>query len=190
MIQGPVASPTTPVAVRDIRSRILQQSRGSAVKKISRKAFLVGGATAAAVAAAGACLCTKTGRATISGVGATPSIAPDAYDIEEDGTVRICLDKVPELAFVGGAVKIVDAKINDSLIVVRETDDIYVAASIKCTHRGVEVEYRAEEKCFKCASLGGSTFKSNGENIRGFAKRPLKTYPISCKDNLLVVRLS
>jgi len=160
------------------------------VKKISRKAFLVGGATTAAVAAAGACLCTKTGRATISGVGATPSIAPDAYDIEEDGTVRICLDKVPELAFVGGAVKIVDAKINDSLIVVRETDDIYVAASIKCTHRGVEVEYRAEEKCFKCASLGGSTFKSNGENIRGFAKRPLKTYPISCKDNLLVVRLS
>ena len=190
MIQEPVASPTTPVAVRDIHSRILQQSKGSTVKKISRKAFLVGGATAAAAAAAGACLCTKTGWATISGVGATPSIAPDAYGIGEDGTIRICLDKVPELAVVGGAVKILDSKINDSLIVVRETEDVYVAASIKCTHRGVEVEYRAEEKCFKCASLGGSRFKTNGEKVRGFAKGPLKTYPTSCKDNILVVRLS
>ena len=160
------------------------------MKKISRKAFLVGGATAVAAAAAGACLCTKTGWATIFGVGATPSIAPDAYSIGNDKSIRICLDKVPELAVVGGAVKIVDANINDSLIVVREAEDVYVAASIKCTHRGVEVEYRAEDKCFKCASLGGSRFKTNGEKVRGFAKGPLKTYPISCKDNVLVVRLS
>ena len=106
-------------------------------------------------------------------------IAPDAYSIGKDKNIRICLDKVPELALVGGAVKIVDASIDDSLIVVRETEDVYVAASIKCTHRGVEVEYRAEDKCFKCASLGGSRFKTNGEKVRGFAKGPLKTYPIS-----------
>ena len=160
------------------------------MKKISRKAFLVGGATTAAAAAAGACLCTRTGWATISGVGNTPSIAPDAYGIGEDKSIRICLDKVPGLALVGGAVKIVDANINDSLIVVRETEDVYVAASIKCTHRGVEVEYRADEKCFKCASLGGSRFKINGENVCGFAKDPLRTYPISCEDNTLVIRLS
>jgi Rieske Fe-S protein len=188
MIPGPVASPTTPVAVRDIRSRILQPSKGSIVKKISRKAFLFGGATAAA--AASACLCTKTGWATISGVGATPSIAPDGYGIGEDGAIRVFLDKVPELAFVGGAVKILNSTINDPLIVVRETEDVYVAASIKCTHRGVEVEYRAEEKCFKCASLGGSRFRSNGEKVRGFAKGPLKTYPTSRKDSILTVRLS
>jgi Rieske Fe-S protein len=161
------------------------------VKKISRKAFLVGGATAVATAAAGACLCTKTGWATITGVGATPSIAPDAYNIEKDKRIRICLDKVPELALVGGSVKIVDADLNDSLIVVREAEDVYVAASIKCTHRGVEVEYRADDTCFKCASLGGSRFKTNGEKVCGFAKGPLKTYPISCDDNsVLVIRLS
>ena len=102
----------------------------------------------------------------------------------------MCLDKVPELAVVGGAVKIVDANIDDSLIVVRETEDIYVAASIKCTHRGVEVEYRAKDKCFKCASLGGSRFKTNGEKVCGFAKGPLKTYPISREDSTLVIRLS
>ena len=158
--------------------------------KISRKAFLAGGATAVAAAAAGACLCTKTGWATISGVGATPSIAPDAYGIEKDNSIRICLEKVPELAQVGGSIKIVDTSIHDVLIVVRETEDAYVAASIKCTHRGVEVEYRADDKCFKCASLGGSRFKTNGEKVSGFAKGPLKTYPISREDSILVIRLS
>ena len=158
------------------------------MKKISRKAFLVGGATAAAAAAA-ACLCTKTGWATISGVGSTPEIAPDAYSIEEDRSIRIRLDKVPKLALVGGSVKILDSSINDSLIVVRETEDVYVAASIKCTHRGVEVEYRANDNCFQCASLGGSRFKTSGEKVRGFAKGPLKTYATSWEDNVLVVRL-
>ena len=160
------------------------------MKKVSRKAFLVGGATAVATAAAGACLCTRTGWATITGVGATPAIAPDAYSIGADASIRIRLGKVPELARVGGAVKIVDADINDSLIVVRESEDVYVAASIKCTHRGVEVEYRAEDKCFKCASLGGSRFKTNGEKLSGFAKGPLKAYPVAREDGALVIRLS
>lgn len=159
------------------------------MKKISRKTFLIGGAAAVA-GAAGACLCTKTGWATISGVGATPAIAADAYTIGEDGAVRILLDKVSELAGIGGAVKILDARISDGLIVVREAEEAYVAASIHCTHRGVEVEYRAEEKCFQCASLGGSRFQTDGEKIRGFAQGPLRTYPTVREGNMLVVRLS
>lgn len=157
------------------------------MKKISRKAFLVSGATAAA---AGACLCTKTGWATISGKGDTPNIAPEAYDIGEDKSIRIRLDRVPELAIIGGSVKILNPNIDDALIVVRTADDMYVASSIKCTHRGVEIEYQADEKCFKCASLGGSTFKTNGEKIGGFAKGDLKTYSVSVEGDGLVVRLS
>jgi Rieske Fe-S protein len=157
------------------------------VKKITRKAFIVGGVTAAA---AGASLCTKTGRATIFGVGDTPSIASDAYDIGSDKRVRIRLDRVPELAVNGGSVKIVDSTLDDSLIIVRIAEHDYVASSIKCTHRGVEVEYQAKDKCFKCASLGQSTFKTSGETVRGFAKRALKTYPTSAEGNTLVVTLS
>jgi len=160
------------------------------VKKISRKAFLVGGVTA--TAAAGACLCTKTGWATISGVGDTPDIAQDAYEVvknENIKNIKIRLDRVPELALVGGSVKILDSTIDDSLIVARIAEDVYVAASINCTHRGVEVEYRPGDKCFKCASLGGSRFKTDGEKIRGFAKGPLKAYPVSSEGNILIVQL-
>ena len=145
---------------------------------------------ARAAVAAGACLCTKTGWATISGVGATPDIAQDAYDVVEGEGIRIRLDRAHELAFVGGAVKILNSSINDSVIVVRKTEDVYVAASIRCTHRGVEVEYRADDKCFRCASLGGSRFKTSGEKIRGFAKGPLKIYSICIEDNILLIRLS
>jgi len=158
------------------------------VKKISRKVFIVGGATAAV--AAGACLCSKTGWATISGVGDTPNIAPDAYDIGEGKSIRIRLAGVPELAFDGGSIKILDSHLDDSLIIVRIEENVYVASSIKCTHRGIEVEYRADDKCFKCASLGGSTFKTSGEKVHGFAKSALKTYPISTEGNTLVIRLS
>ena len=129
------------------------------MKKISRKAFIVGGVAATAT---GACLCTKKGWATISGISDTPNIAPDAYVIETDQSIRIRLDRTPQLAIDGGSIKILDTNIDDSLIVVRISEDVYAASSIKCTHRGVEVEYKADEKCFKCASIGGSTFNITG----------------------------
>ena len=159
------------------------------MKKISRKSFLIGGA-GAAVAAAGACFCTKTGRATLFGVGATPEIARDAYDVAEDGEIRIYVDKVSEFASAGGAVKIFDSRISGPLIVARTAEDTYVAASIQCTHRGVEVEYHPEGNCFQCASLGGSRFETNGKKIGGFAKGPLKTFPASCEDGILVIHTS
>lgn len=171
-----------------VRGCVLLQVKGLNVKKISRKVFIVGGAAAAV--AAGACLCTKTGRATLTGVGDTPEISDDAYDVTGDKSVRIHLDRVTALASVGGAIKMRDPDIGDSLIVARVANDAYVAASIKCTHRGVEVEYHADDKCFECASLGGSRFKTSGERIGGFAKRPLRTYPVSLEGGVLVIQLS
>ena len=69
----------------------------------------------------------------------------------------------------------------------------FVAASIKCTHRGVEVEYQPGEKRFECASLGSSTYGLDGANLGGMAKTPLKVYSASLDPddrNRLVIRLS
>jgi len=159
------------------------------MKKISRRKFVASSGAVVSVAAAGACMCTKTGRATITGVGSTPDINPEAYTIADDG-LRIDMDKEPRLKIIGNAVKILDEKLKVPLIIVQETQGAYIAVSIKCTHRGVEVEYKSDDKCFKCASLGGSKFKTDGEKIKGFANGPLKSFPASLEGDILKIGMT
>lgn len=131
----------------------------------------------AAAAGAGACLCAAGGCATFTKVGRTPAIAAGAYDI--DGrTVRIRLVQVPELASVGGAVKMIDARLPEPIIVGRTGEAEYVALSLRCPHRGVEVEYRPKAGDFRCASLGHSTFGKDGARKGGFARKPLRKFDV------------
>jgi Rieske Fe-S protein len=76
--------------------------------------------------------------------------------------------------------------LKDPLIVARTAEGAFVAVSLKCTHRGVEVEYSEMKRCFKCASLGGSEFKMTGEKIKGFAKSPLQSYLTRVEGDRLV----
>jgi Rieske Fe-S protein len=158
------------------------------MSRIKRRDFIAGG-TAAAVGA-GVCAC-GLGCASITGVGDTPEIAAGAYIIE-GGKLRIALDQAPELGKVGGSVKVTDENLPEPLIIARVADGEYVAASIKCAHRGVEVEYRHKDKNFKCASLGSSRYSLEGAKIKGPAKGPLKVYEVSLgflDKNKLVVKL-
>ena len=105
-------------------------------------------------------------------------------------SITVALSKVPELAQVGGSIKIIDPALSDSLIVARTGEADYVAASIHCTHRGVEVEYHHDKKCFKCSSMGGSKFELDGTRAGGPAKDPLKTYGTSVANDELTIRTS
>lgn len=140
------------------------------MSKISRRAFIAG--VAVTVAGAGACVYGLSGCATFTKVGNTPAIPADAY-LFANKEIRIDLRKVPALGKVGGSVKIIDSKIPQSIIVARSGDTDFVVASLKCPHRGVEVEYKHEEKQFRCASIGHSTFGTDGACKKGFAKHPL-----------------
>lgn len=159
------------------------------MKRMSRRGFVIGSGAAASLAAACACTCTKTGRATITGVGATPAIKPGAYAIN-NGELRIDLLKEDRLAVAGSSVKILDKGLREPLIVVRESQGTFIAASVECTHRGVEVEYHPEKKCFKCASLGGTTYKTDGSRIKGFGKGPLSSYSASVEDDVVIIKLA
>jgi len=142
------------------------------MKQIQRREFMAG--TAAAVAA-GTCLCGLAGCASITGIGNTPEIPPGAYIIE-NGKIKIALDQAPSLAKVGGSVKITDPGLPEPLIIAHVTENEYVALSLKCTHRGVEIEYRPQEKILRCASLGHTRYALDGSKIKGPAKGPLKSY--------------
>jgi Rieske Fe-S protein len=141
-------------------------------------------------AGAGTCLCgVNSGCATFSKVGDTPPIAAGAYAISGK-TLRIALDKVPELGTVGGAVKIIDTKLPKPLIVARAGESDYAVVSLLCPHRGVEVEYRHADQQFRCASLGHSRFAKDGKLKRGPSKKPLNGYTAALdpadKNGLLV----
>ncbi|MFA5189667.1 MAG: hypothetical protein WC740_03020 [Verrucomicrobiia bacterium] len=158
------------------------------MSKISRRKFIGN----AAVAGTGACICGLGGCATFTKVGNTPPIPSDAYTIESN-KLTISLEKVAALAKVGGSVKIADVKLPQSLIVARTGDSDYAVVSIKCPHRGAEVEYQHDAKEFRCASLGHSTFKTDGTFIKGFAGKSLTKFTAlldSSNKNRLTVRFS
>jgi cytochrome b6-f complex iron-sulfur subunit len=157
------------------------------MKKIKRREFMAG--TAAAAAMAGASACGLTGCATFTKVGDTPAIPAGAYLIER-GRVRISLDQAPELTKSGGSVKIIDPGLPEPLIVAHAPDGTYAVVSLKCPHRGVELEYQPKQSIFRCASLGHSTFHLDGSRIRGPAKKSLTSYdarvPLLDKNRLVI----
>jgi len=155
------------------------------MKRVTRKEFLIGSA-----AVAGACMCGLSGCATITKVGDTPQIESSAYSIKEGPSVQLSLEQSPQLASVGGSGKIIDAELGDSLIIARIAETEYVVTSIKCTHRGTEVEYHHDKGKFKCASLGGSEFALDGSSLGGFGKDPLTSYPVSVAEGMLTIDMS
>lgn len=128
------------------------------------------------LASAGVCVCGLNGGcATFTKKGKTEALDTAAYLIEGK-SVKIALDKAPLLGAVGGSVKLIDARLPTSLIVARTGAADYVAVSLHCPHRGVEVEYQHEHQCFSCASLGNSKFGTDGSLKKGLAKKGLTQY--------------
>jgi len=142
------------------------------MNKMTRRSMV----TAIGAAGAGTCVCGLGGGcATFSKVGKTPAIAADAYAVDAK-TVRIALEKVPELDKVGGSVKIIDARLPTPIILARTGEADYAAVSLLCPHRGVEVEYQHEQQRFRCASLGHSKFGADGALQKGLANKGLSRF--------------
>lgn len=139
------------------------------MSRINRRKFIKG------VVVAGTCACGMSGCATFTKTGSTPSIPAGAYTVENK-SIKIALDKVPELAQTGGAVKIIDTRLPQPVIVGRSGDADYAVVSIKCPHRGVEVEYKHADKQFRCASIGHSTFAMDGTCKKGMTKKSLSRF--------------
>jgi len=142
------------------------------MKPISRRRVVA----AISAAGAGTCVCGLSGGcASVSKVGKTVPIATDAYVIEATKVV-VDLSQVAALNEVGGSAKIIDARLPTPLIIARTDKTEYAVVSLLCPHRGVEVEYRHQDKQFRCASLGHSRFGTDGAFNKGPAAKPLNAY--------------
>jgi cytochrome b6-f complex iron-sulfur subunit len=118
-----------------------------------------------------------------------PEIGADAYTIKGE-TVEITLTKVPSLSQVGGTATIVDEKLPNYLIIVQPEAGEYVAASSRCTHRGMALSYKHETKEFQCSSGGGSKYKLDGSVTKGPAEEPLIICPVSLEGGILIIDIS
>jgi cytochrome b6-f complex iron-sulfur subunit len=75
----------------------------------------------------------------------------------------------------------------DSGVIVINTDgNNWVALSSTCTHQACTVTYNSSQMVLPCP-CHGSVFNLSGGVLRGPASRPLRTYAVAQKDNILTV---
>ena len=98
--------------------------------------------------------------------------------------------KAPELLNEGSAVKIIDSRIKDSIIIANTGENVFVALSIACTHNGFEVEYKHDKKVFKCISLNRAEFSCDGHVLDGPTSKNLNAYPIRLQNDKLIVSIA
>ena len=99
--------------------------------------------------------------------GDTPRIHPPAYEIVEANRkvdIIIDIEKTPDLLNEGSAVKIIDKRLNERIIIANTGKNGFTALSIFCTHNGAEMEYKHDLKKFICVSFMPSIDRPSGEN--------------------------
>jgi nitrite reductase/ring-hydroxylating ferredoxin subunit len=154
-------------------------------EKVSRREFI--GTTAAV----GACMCGLNGcNILLPQTGNTHQIHPPAYEITESNKkVEIIIDmrKAPELQKEGSAVKIVDSRIKDRIIIANTAENDFKALSISCTHNGAEVEYKHDQKIFKCVSFNRAEFSLDGRSIDRMNLTALTSYSIRRQNEKVII---
>jgi Rieske Fe-S protein len=91
-----------------------------------------------------------------------------------DGAVRLPIRNFPQLAQLGGYLKIHPAGATTPIYVLALQDGQYAAVSPICTHLGCTVNIEGAHLVCPCH---GSTYDRAGQVLRGPTERPLKRFP-------------
>jgi Rieske Fe-S protein len=89
--------------------------------------------------------------------------------------IPILLIDTPELENVGGVYHFQIDDLDKDLLVVRKSMGTFVTVDIKCTHKGCDVGYDAENTCFLCP-CHDSRFELDGSVKNGPAEKPIQNY--------------
>lgn len=108
---------------------------------------------------------------------------------------------VPPIKRVGQISRVIAAKINEiplnsarivrlgniPLILVHTESGEYKAFSATCTHLGCIVQYRGDRGGYFHCNCHGGEYDLNGKNISGPPPRPLTPYPVSIKNQDIII---
>ena len=97
--------------------------------------------------------------------------------------IPILLIDTPELDNVGGIYHFQVDFLEKDLLVVRKSMMTFITVDIKCTHKGCDVGYDAENTCFLCP-CHESRFELDGQIRNGPAEKPLGSYKTLYNDEL------
>ncbi len=89
--------------------------------------------------------------------------------------IPILLIDTPELENVGGIYHFQIDDLEKDLLVVRRSRGVFITVDIKCTHKGCDVGYDAENSCFLCP-CHESRFELDGTLKNGPAEIPIGSY--------------
>ena len=104
-----------------------------------------------------------------------------------DGQVTIDLDRVPELAQPGGAIRLESPDLPVPLLVFRDSEGVYRAFCNQCGHGGRKLDPVPGREAVQCCSMGKSTFGFDGAILSGPATKPVRTFPVRVTDSTLSI---
>jgi nitrite reductase/ring-hydroxylating ferredoxin subunit len=121
------------------------------------------------------------------GICETPLPADGAGWEYAEQTLRLQLDRTPELAQPGGAVRLEGKGLPKRVLVVHGEDGGYHAFGNHCTHMGRRIDPLPGSGRIECCSVSKSTFTYSGEPVGGAARKPLEVFPVSAAGNELTI---
>lgn len=147
------------------------------------------GVTAAACGISGVVVATQTDLLDrIRGISDTPVLEDREAWTYAGSTLTLALDRIPDLAVPGSAVRLEDDDVPEPLLIVHGVDDEYYVFINKCPHAGRKIDPLGGK--LECTSIGKSVFDYAGNVLSGTAKTGLTTYTVTYDAGQLVVELA
>jgi nitrite reductase/ring-hydroxylating ferredoxin subunit len=112
----------------------------------------------------------------------------DCWRLEE-GSVRLDLERAPELAEEFGAIRIEAKGLPHPVLVMRDGEGGYRAFRNECSHGRRRLDPVPGTRTVCCCSMGRSTFDYDGKVLSGTAKEPVHPLPVEVMDKRLLIRI-
>jgi len=103
--------------------------------------------------------------------------------------IEIQLDRAPELAGRGGAIRLEEKGMPERVLLIHGHDGEFHAFKNRCTHGGRRIDPFGANEQIRCCSVSKSTFDYTGKVVSGPAKGPLTSFKVERGDGKLTVYL-
>jgi len=125
----------------------------------------------------------------IFGISATPIPGDDDGWAYENGSIRLQLERMPEVRHPGSAVRLEGKGLPVRILVVHGQDGRFHAFANRCTHMGRRIDILPGTDRIECCSVSKSTYDYSGQPLGGAAKKPLRVFTATASDTELTIKL-